>query len=141
MSALAGTELGWVTRMADFAGWPYEAAEAAYEVFGPRVFNGQGRTFKSLNRRIVHAVRVWEEKYGPFTEEQEAYAGKLLAWSIRQGAKGAGMDKSRLYAFVLSSLAKMVNHERVDAGFKRRQVEDAAIFDPLLDDLLKRVPR
>jgi len=125
-------------QLADFAGWPHDTAEAAYEVFGPRIFNGQGRTFKSLNRRIVHALDVWETKYQPLTEEQEAYAGKVLAWGIRNAGQAARGVDSKLFPFVLASLARLVNHERVDAGMKRRAAEDGELH---FDDLLKKVPR
>ena len=135
--SLAGKELQWVSNLADHNGWPVGVAEACYETFGARIFNGQGRTFKSLNRRIVHTLRVWEEKYGPFNEAQEQYASKVLTHAVVRARAGADGAPSLLYPYVLAAIARMVNHEKVDAGFKRR----AEMGDlDLLDDLLKRVP-
>lgn len=140
MSSLEGRELQWVCDLATFNGWPLEAAEAAYEVFGARIFNGQGRSFRSLNRRIVHAVRVWEEKYGALSEAQEAYAGKVLAWAIRRGQAEAASRASAVYPYVLNLIAKAVNHEKVHAGFLRRAAEESGSA-PIFDDLLRCVPR
>jgi hypothetical protein len=137
VTRLEGVELGWVESLCAFHGWPDEVGEAAFEVFGPRVFNSQGRSFRLLNRRVRHALSVWEQKYGHFSDSQESYAGSVLAWAIRRGAREAGGDRANLYPYVLHSLAGIVNHEKVDAGFKRRREED---FYQSLEDVLRRVP-
>jgi hypothetical protein len=131
-------ETAWCISAADYHGWPVEVFEAAYEVYGARIFNAQGRTFKGLHRRVMHALRTWEAKYGAFNEAQEAYAAKVLAWAIRKAA-GEATDRSKLYAYVQNTIAKVVNHDRVHKGFLRRADDSLSSFDP--DELLRAVPR
>ena len=137
MSTVEGVERGWIESLCAFNGWPDEVGETAFSVFGPRIFNSQGRSFRLLNRRIRHALDVWDQKYGVLNDAQEAYAGAVLAWAIRRGRDEAGGDRSHLYPYVLHSLGGVVNHEKVDAGFKRRADDDYAIG---LVDVLRRVP-
>ena len=137
MSRLDGVELGWVQGLCAFNGWPDEVGETAFSVFGPRVFNSQGRSFRLLNRRIRHALNTWEQKYGVLNDAQEAYAGAVLSWAIRRGERDAAGSRSNLYPYVLHALAEVVNHEKVDAGMKRRIGEDYQVD---LVDVLRRVP-
>jgi hypothetical protein len=103
--------------------WPEKTFAAAKACFGPAVYARTGRTGRALDRRIGHALRVWDEKYGPLSPEQEAYADDVLAAAISRGESEAGRDPAKRYAFVQAQIGRMVNHERVDAGFKRRAVE------------------
>lgn len=103
--------------------WPGATFEAAKACFGPAVYARTGRTYKSLDRRIRHALRVWAEKYGPLTPDQEGYADRVLAAAIKDGEVKAGRDGGKRYAFVQANIGRVVNHEVVDAGFKKRAPE------------------
>jgi hypothetical protein len=139
--SVEGRELIWCCDLADAAGWPHAVAEAAYEAFGGSLFNQQSRTFKSLNRRISHAIAVWEEKYGPFNEQQEVYATRILMRCIQKGHALAGTDRTKRFPFVLAFLAQAVNHEKVDRGFKKRESEFTSELAELLSSQLsKAVP-
>lgn len=98
--------------------WPQPVREAAAEVFGGGVHNPRSRVHGSLDRRIRHALKVWRQRYG-LNAEQLIYAGDLLAWCIRIGAKGASTDEQK-YKFVLGRLGAVVNKEEVHAGMQRR---------------------
>lgn len=132
-------ESEWCAAAARGWSWPIGATEAAYTVFGPAIFNCQGRTWKALNRRIAHAMNVWDEKYGPLGRKQEDYVDKVLTWCVEQGAQDAREKGGSPYPYVLNLLIKAVNHEKVDAGFKRRVVDDAYGLD--LGLTLAQVPR
>ena len=99
--------------------WPLPAREAAEATFGGGVHNPKGRVHKSLDRRIQHALRVWRSRYG-LNPAQMVYAGEILAYAIRKGAKGLGPDDPKRYPFVLKQLEKIVNDENAHAGFVRR---------------------
>lgn len=75
-------------------------------------FGGGSRTFGVIQRRVAHAYRVWEEKYGPWTPEQARYACDLTVAAVTR--------EPRERPLVYSRLDSMVHHETVDAGFKRR---------------------
>ena len=137
MSSREDVELGWIESLCAFNGWPDEVGETAFSVFGPRIFNSQGRSFRLLNRRIRHALQVWEQKYGGLNDAQEAYAGAVLSWAIRRGRDDAAGSRANLYPYVLHALAGVVNHEKVDAGMKRRADDDYSVG---LVDVLRRVP-
>lgn len=100
--------------------WPERTFAAALEAFGGAVYARGGRTAKALERRINHARRVWAEKYGPLSTDQEDYADAVLASAIRRGARDGQAADGTLYSFVQAEIARRVNHEEVDAGFKRR---------------------
>jgi len=99
---------------------PAKTFAAAEELFGGAIFNPTSRTFQSLSRRVQHALRVWAEKYGPLTQEQAEYADDVLAASLRKAARDAAGDRSKLFRFAQATIARSVNHEIVDQGFKRR---------------------
>lgn len=103
--------------------WPERTFDAAKSAFGPAVYARSSRTYRNLDRRIRHALRVWDAKYGPLSAEQEAYADAVLCSAVARGAKRAGRDRSKLYSFVQAEIGRSVNHERVDAGFKARRGE------------------
>lgn len=131
-------ELQWCIRAAEVHEWPYAVFEAAYQSFGARIFNSQGRAFRALHRRVRHALVVWDDKYGPLNASQELYAEKVLAKAILNAASRA-TSTAQLFPFTQAALARMVNHDRVHAGFRRRA--DEATWVVALDDLLKEVPR
>jgi hypothetical protein len=131
-------ETQWCIEGADLHGWPYGPYEAAYVVLGGGFLNSQGRTFKSLHRRVMHALEVWEEKYGPFSFEQEMYASKLLEWAIRKGASDAQTNGVAPHPYILNLLAQLVNHEKSANGFKRRATDTTGMD---FSHLLKAVPR
>lgn len=107
--------------------WPEPVFEAARAIFGDVVFNRDSRTYVALDRRIRHALRTWEARYGPLVQEQRDYAHTVLIAALRRGSEDAGSDRRKLYPFVQSRLGLSVNHEIVDAGFKRRaQLVDTA---------------
>jgi hypothetical protein len=143
MTVAGGTEVRWIEDLCRYKGWPYAAGDAAFGAFGGRIFNPDSKTFQSLDRRVQHALAVWESKYGPFTPAQDQYAGRVLAWAIREGAREARSDPGCLYPYVLNQLAKVVNHEKVDAGMKRRGVsgETGSSYLDEVGELVRRVPR
>lgn len=103
---------------------PDGAFEAARELFGDQLYNAKARTYRALERRCRHALRVWNDKYGPvLSSEQEAYADELLTWAIRDGHARAAAAGARPLQYVQASIGRLVNHERVDAGFKSRAAE------------------
>ena len=72
----------------------------------------QRRTIEAVSRRCRFAHRVWSEKYGPFNFEQGRYAIELMLYIINSSAGHAQM---------YGRFDEMLNHETVDAGFKRRR--------------------
>lgn len=104
--------------------WPGQVFETALELFGPALNNPKSRNRLSLDRRIRHALAVWDRKYGPLNPEQEKYASSVLCAALRSGEEAweeLGRPKAPpLVACCLTRLADMVNHERVHDGFKRR---------------------
>jgi hypothetical protein len=104
--------------------WPEETFKAARACFGDVVYartgGTGGRTARALDRRISHALRVWDEKYGPLNAVQEAYADAVLAAAIRKGEAEAGHDRGKRYSFVQNKIGQAVNHEVVDGGFRKR---------------------
>ena len=105
----------------DLSYWPDAVFQAAEEVFGPAVYARTGRTYQALDRRIRHAFRTWEDKYGTLSPRQTEYAAELLVHAIKKGAADAAGDRSKLYRFVQAGIGRVVNHERVHEGVKRRQ--------------------
>jgi len=87
------------------------------------VFPSAGKkTIEAVERRCKFAHRVWAEKYGPFNVEQGVYAVELMVYAIRHSHGN--------YAYLYSGFDQLVNHERVDEGFKNRAGDTAEIkFD------------
>lgn len=100
--------------------WPVPVFEAALEVCGPSVY-GEGRVRGALDKRIRHALTVWDDRFGPFEPAQQEYAEKVLAAAIRRAAKDAGDEV--VYPFLYSGLDRVVHLERVHDGFKNRSGE------------------
>lgn len=102
--------------------WPDEVFACAVDVFGPQLNNPKSRTRLSLDRKIGHAIRVWQERYGPLNADQERYVSSVLCNAIRTGAedRAAAAPGSSLIPFVLARIGRVLNHEVVHAGFKRR---------------------
>lgn len=109
-------------RLAPTNYWPLHTHAAAVAAFGPAIHNTASRTFRSLDRRLQHALRVWREKYGPLNPAQEQYADSVLARCIEVGKADALGDAKKLYPFVQVRIAQAVGHESVHAGFERRSV-------------------
>ena len=109
---------------------PQKTFDTAEELFGGSIYNPESRTFRSLSRRVQHALRVWSERYGPFTQEQADYADSVLAAALRSAARDAAGNRSKLFRFAQAQIGRMVNHETVHAGFlKRQQLVRVDVFD------------
>ena len=76
------------------------------------------RTWRLVVDRAEHALRVWDEKYGPLNRKQWDYAGDLVAYSLKQARTAP--DCNAAYAFFNTTLTSLLNHERTDEGFTRR---------------------
>lgn len=111
--------------------WPVPVLEAAVAVLGPSLYNRKGQMFKALDRRIQHAHRVWQDKYGPLTPEQAQYEEKILVncFSSAEATQG----DSPIQAVVQSRLSQALHHERVHAGFVRRAASTVDVSDQLRD--------
>lgn len=124
-----------LTRLKEAVGfevWPEKTFAAAQEAFGRGVYADNGRTRKNLDRRIRHARRVWWDKYGPFTPDQELYIDVVLSSAIRSGQRDAAAGKGgTIYANVQAQITRMVNHERVHEGFLSRAEERIDVSDEL----------
>lgn len=105
--------------------------QAALRVFGPAVYNENGRTRKALAMRVGHCRRTWADKFGPLNAEQEAYADTILAYALGTAAKDAGGNTRLLYPYTQRALGHLVNHEDVHAGFKRRAPKLVDVTDTL----------
>lgn len=104
--------------------WPGQVFDVACEIFGPALNNPKSRNRVSLDRRIRHALAVWNSKYGPLNPEQEKYASSVLCGALRGGQAAWGElgrpEVPTQVACVLTRLSAVVNHERVHDGFKNR---------------------
>lgn len=98
--------------------WPLPVREEAERIFGGAIHNSNGRTHKSLDRRIRHALRVWRHRYG-MNPEQHTYAGDVIAWAIRTGGKDAPNERLR-FPYTFKAIDRLVNDESVHAGMQRR---------------------
>ncbi len=99
---------------------PQKTFDTAEELFGGSIYNPEGRTFKSLSRRVQHALRVWSDRYGTLNQAQAEYADSVLAAALRSAARDAAGDRSNLFRFAQAQIGRMVNHETVHAGFLKR---------------------
>ena len=103
--------------------WPLPVRTMAEKVFGGGIHNPRGKTHKSLDRRIQHAMRVWRARYNGLTPEQAVYAGDIMAWAIQKGdsdAKATSDHKKWQYPYVLKRLEKILNDPRVHDAFVKR---------------------
>lgn len=107
--------------MTDEVFLPQETFEACEKVFGGAVYNPASRTFKSLERRISHALRVWEQRYGPLNAKQLQYADAVLAAVVLAAARDARKDGASIWAYAQSRIARAIVNERVEAGMKTRR--------------------
>lgn len=123
-------------RMSPGAYWPQKTFEAAQTIFGPAVFNTASRTYQALDRRIRFALRVWDEKYGPLTPDQEIYADDVLASVLRKAQADAGGAKAKLWPYAQAGIGRVVHHDRVVDGMRKRAgyVDPAAILAGLAAD-------
>lgn len=91
-----------------------------------RVIPAAGKkTFEGVERRCRFLYRVWCDKYGPnLSIAQGRYAIELMVWAIKE-SRGE-------YALLYSGFDRLVNHENVDEGFKKRRDEETLVtFDPM----------
>ncbi len=91
--------------------WPQSVYDAAVGLLGQSVANRNGRTRKGLDRKIAHALRTWDDKYGPMNPEQAEYAAACLTSCFH-----LDLELPQVY----SKLNLIVHAERVHAGFIRR---------------------
>lgn len=103
--------------------WPAGVLDAARECFG-RI--GQ-RTFRSLDIRVQHAMKVWRGRY-EMNPDQSRYAALLLIRCFR-----VPDDVEKPIAFVCSRLDQVVHHETVHLGFMKRAAPLVDISDQLAD--------
>lgn len=91
------------------------------------------RTFDAVGRRVRHAYRVWDEKYGPLNGDLDSYAAGLLAWCVSKAGDvtGDGHKRARVYLY----LDGIVHDERVHAGFLRRSSDRVVDVDSELAEL------
>lgn len=106
--------------------------EKARSVWGRDVF----KAWPQIAARWEHAIfDNWNLKYGPLNREQLAYACSLIEHALENARKGPTPNER--YAYFHHCLSGLLNHERVDAGFKQRASDDDSglddIFDPLAD--------
>ena len=108
-----------------------EAAETFSQKRGHRnPLNPYTRTWKLVVDRAEHALRVWDEKYGPLNRKQWDYAGDLIAYALIQARSAP--DCNAAYAFFNTTLTQLLNHERTDEGMTRR----ASSLDDALGDVI-----
>lgn len=100
--------------------WPDGVMDAVAQEVSASVWNPESRTYKGLDRRIRHAATVWADRYGPLNEKQRSYMSSLLIAAIRKAKEEGGDDKRKLYPAIHTKIAYLLNHEAVDAGFKKR---------------------
>lgn len=114
--------------------WPQGIFDVALEVFGRGMYARNGRSYKTLDRRIRHALGVWDSKYGPLNPEQEAYAVDVIVAVIRGAKRASQGDTKHLWASTLDRLSRCVHDDRVHAGFIRRaqSVDVSEAFAELL---------
>jgi hypothetical protein len=97
---------------------------AAARTFGKRTGHGStlqpySDTWKLVIQRAEHALRVWNAKYGPLSAEQWEYAGELVEYALEHAIEAPGPNER--YAWFNAKLTMLLNHESVDAGFRRRE--------------------
>lgn len=79
------------------------------------------RTWRLVLSRADHALWVWNDKYGPLTPAQRDYAAELVEHALVKAQEAP--DCNAVYAFFNAKLTRLLNHEKVDAGFKQRAHE------------------
>lgn len=114
---------------------PNRTFAAALEFFGPQLYNKNSRAYKSLHRRVEHALRVWAEKYGGLNAKQADYADLVLEAALKRAAKDAAGDVGKLFTYAQAGIGRIVNHERVHQGFTSRAetVRVGDVMQGLLD--------
>lgn len=100
--------------------WPDSVMELVAVLVSPSVWNPESRTYKSLDKRIQHAMAAWRRRYGPLTLAQEDYMAELLCYGVNKAVREAGGDKRKLYAYMQHEISMLVNDEKVHRGFLRR---------------------
>lgn len=100
--------------------WPDSVMSLVAELVSPSVWNPESRTYKSLDKRIQHAMAAWRGRYGPLTLAQEDYMAELLCYGVNRAVREAAGDKRKLYAYMQNGISMLVNDEKVHQGFLRR---------------------
>jgi len=93
--------------------WPIEVLQSARRVFDPL---GQ-RTFRTLDKRIQHAFKVWHGRY-EMNPEQSRYAAQLLS-ACFAGADEIPVMKDKM-VYVLTRIDKATHHDDVHRGMMKR---------------------
>jgi hypothetical protein len=112
-----------------FLPWPPDVEDVAEELFGGAIRDDEGftmhhtKTYKALDRRILHAFREWDFRYGPLHPRQHAFAVQVLVDALRAAARDAGGNRGKLHAFVKAGIDRAINHEDTHNGFTRLQVD------------------
>ncbi len=96
---------------------PQTTFDTARSIFGDCMFNTGSRTYQALAKRVEHALRVWDEKYGPMNGRQELYADDVLSWALRQAQRDAGGDRKKLWPYAQAGIGRIIQHETVHEGF------------------------
>jgi hypothetical protein len=100
--------------------WPHGVAGRAVELFGERAVTAGTKTHRLLDQRIRHALRVWNEKYGPLAGERAEYAAQRLLDALEY-LSSLPSDRDR-YAVLTEGtpFLQLVNDDETHAGFKER---------------------
>ena len=118
---------------------PPETFDAALEVFGNGVMARRGRIATPFRAKVAHCLRVWDAKYGPLNDAQQKYADSVLAWTIRSGdAYAKAQNMQHPAPIIWGNLQGIVNHERVDAGFKSRASATMDVSAEVAESLKRR---
>lgn len=94
--------------------------ELAREIVG-----SEGIYTLEIFRQIVRVLEGWDERYGPFSKQQEAYATKVLVWTLRESREHgvkipAFQGKDWLLPYTAAALNTIADHETVATGMKKR---------------------
>lgn len=111
---------------------------SAAEAFGKRRGHGaslspHSRTWRTVIDRAEHALFRWNDEHGPLNAAQREYAADLVCHALERAARDAP-NLAQTYAFFHTQLTHLLNHERVQAGFRSRADQyDGALLNSLLE--------
>ena len=101
--------------------WPQDVLDCVATVVSPSAYNPASQTYKGLDKRVMHTLAVWKDKYSPWNAAQEEYASAILCAAITKAGLEAGENRRKLYGFIHSNIGYATNHEMVHAGFQKRR--------------------
>lgn len=102
----------------------------------PRSLSPHSSTWRMVIARAEHALWRWNDQFGPLNAGQREYAAELVCFALTRAARDAP-TLQQTYAFFQTELTRLLNHERVQAGFLARATERE---DVVLDAILQIVP-